>query len=222
MTIAAPARKTKEQVMYTAKLNEETRTDVLHGIMREAPLATLVTYGMQGLEVNHIPMVIAPNEGPHGTLRGHVARANPVWRNLRDGGECVAVFRAADYYISPSWYPSKKLDPRTVPTWNYVVVHAHGTVKAIEDSAWLSAHLEELTNQQESGRDHRWRVADAPEDFLEKLRGAIVGIEFAITRLDGKVKASQNRSAEDRAGVIQGLLTENREMASAMARWVPD
>lgn len=207
--------------MYTAKLNEETRIDVLHGIMREAPLATLVTCGADGPEVNHIPMVISANEGPYGTLRGHVARVNPVWRNLRDGGECVAVFRAADYYISPSWYPSKKVDPRTVPTWNYVVVHAHGTVKTMEDSAWLCAHLEELTDQQEGGRVPRWRVADAPEEFLHKLRGAIVGIELSITRLDGKVKASQNRSAEDRAGVVQGLLTEDREAASAMARWVP-
>jgi transcriptional regulator len=207
--------------MYTAKVNEETRPDILHSIMRDSPLATLITCGQDGPEVNHIPMVLAAEEGEFGILRGHVARVNPVWRNIRDGMQCVAVFRAADYYISPSWYPSKKLDPRTVPTWNYVVVHAHGTVKTIEDSAWLCAHLEALTDQQEAGRVHRWKVSDAPEEFLDKLRGAIVGIEFTITRLDGKVKASQNRSAEDRAGVVQGLLTEDREMASAMARWVP-
>lgn len=207
--------------MYTPKPNEEVRVDVLHGIMRDAPLVTLVTSTPAGPEVNHIPLVLHPEEGPFGTLRGHVARVNPVWRNLREIPESVAVFKAADYYVSPSWYPSKRLDPRTVPTWNYVVVHAHCTVKVVEDTAWLREHLEALTDQQEAGRVERWKVSDAPEEFLAQLRSAIVGLELTITRLDGKVKASQNRSVEDRAGVVQGLLAEDREAASIMARWVP-
>ena len=210
--------------MYTPKLNEETRIGTLHEIMRGAPLVTLVTLAPEGPEVNHIPLILHADEGPQGVLRGHVARVNPVWRNLqemREVEESIAVFKAADHYISPSWYPSKRQDPRTVPTWNYVVVHAHGTVKVRDDPEWLRAHLEALTDQQEAGRVDRWRVSDAPEEFLEKLRGAIVGIEFTITRLDGKVKASQNRSAEDRAGVVQGLLMEDSEAASIMARWVP-
>jgi len=210
--------------MYTPKVNEETRTETLHGIIRDAPLAMLVTLTATGPEVNHIPVVLHADEGAHGVLRGHVARVNPVWRNLQEAGsarESVAVFRAADHYISPSWYPSKRADPRTVPTWNYVVVHAHGTVTVKDDAEWLRRHLEALTDQQEGGRVDRWRVSDAPEEYLGKLRGAIVGIEFAISRLDGKVKASQNRSAEDRAGVVQGLLKEDCEAASLMARWVP-
>ena len=210
--------------MYTPKVNEETRTETLHGIIRDAPLAMLVTLTATGPEVNHIPVVLHADERPHGVLRGHVARVNPVWRNLQEAGsarESVAVFRAADHYISPSWYPSKRADPRTVPTWNYVVVHAHGTVTVKDDAEWLRRHLEALTDQQEGGRVDRWRVSDAPEEYLGKLRGAIVGIEFAISRLDGKVKASQNRSAEDRAGVVQGLLKEDCEAASLMARWVP-
>ena len=234
--------------MYIPKPNEETRVDTLHAVMRAAPFVTLVTPGKSGPEVNHLPLVLHADEGPHGTLRGHVARANPVWRDLLEmsqAGEnaaqgsptqesragigkaaagveaCIAVFNGGDHYISPSWYPSKRQDPRTVPTWNYVVVHAHGTITVQDDGEWLRAHLEVLTDRHEGGRADRWRVSDAPEEFLGKLRGAIVGIEFAITRLEGKVKASQNRTAEDRAGVIQGLLAEGTEAAASMARWVP-
>jgi transcriptional regulator len=208
--------------MYIAKWNQETNTTVLHGIMRAAPLATLVTMQSSGSpEINHIPMVLHTEEHPNTTLRGHVARANPLWRNIGDGCDAVAVFKAAEHYISPSWYPSKLADPRTVPTWNYVVVHAYGRIKAIDNTEWLRAHLEAWTNQQEPHRNNRWRVTDAPEDFLAKMRGGIVGIELEIVRLEGSVKASQNRSVEDRAGVVQGLLAENREAASNMSRWIP-
>lgn len=218
--------------MYIPKPNEANRVETLHEIMHAAPFATLVTPGSAGPEVNHLPFVLHADEGPRGMLRGHVARANPVWRNLRElsntaagapGGawQSIAIFKAADHYVSPTWYPSKLQDPRTVPTWNYAVVHAHGTIALREDADWLRAHLEVLTDRHETGRPGRWHVSDAPEDFLDKLRGAIVGIEFAITRLEGKVKASQNRTAEDRAGVIRGLREEGSDAAAAMARWVP-
>jgi len=207
--------------VYQPKVNIETRTEVLHHIMVEHPFVTLITPGAAGTDVNHVPLVLDAAAGPHGTLRGHVARANPLWKDLRAGEESIAVFKAADYYVSPSWYPTKRADPRVVPTWNYVVVHAHGVLKVIEDAAWLRAQIEALTNQHEAGRPGRWHVSDAPVEYLELMQRNIVGIELVITRLEGKVKASQNRSAEDRAGVVRGLIMEDREAASAMSRWVP-
>src|SRR5690606_21881976 len=130
----------------------------------------------------------------YGTLEGHVARANPVWKSLADGVESIVLFQGADAYITPSWYPGKRTHGKVVPTWNYVVVHAHGTPRLIEDRAWLREHLELLTNEQEAGAEEPWRVSDPPQDYTEGLMGAIVGVEIPISKLVGKWKVSQNRS----------------------------
>lgn len=189
--------------------------------MRAHPFATLVTQSANGPVVNHLPFMWVPEGGPHGMLRGHVARANPLWQDTLPGSEAIAVFQAADHYISPNWYPGKASDPRVVPTWNYALVHAHGPLRVIQDKASLHALVTVLTDTHEGGRVAPWKVSDAPADYLDKMLGAIVGLEIPITRLVGKVKASQNRSAADRAGVARGLAAETSAAASAMAQWVP-
>ena len=196
--------------MYIPKHFEEHRTDVLHALIRAHPLAVLVGLGADGLVANHIPMEIDPGAGPLGTLRGHVARANPVWQSLRPEVDALAVFQGPQSYITPSYYATKAATGKVVPTWNYAVVHAHGPLRAIEDAAWLRGFVEQLTLRHETARAQAtgaaaWQVSDAPEPFLETMLQAIVGIELPIARLEGKWKVSQNRPAEDRAGVAAGL-----------------
>jgi transcriptional regulator len=183
----------------------ESRVEVLHQLVRDHPLAALVTLGPDGLAANHIPFEIAAEPAPFGTLRGHVARANPVWRDVAPGVEALAIFRGPDAYVSPAWYATKRETGKVVPTWNYLVVHAHGPLRVIEDTGWLRALVERLTARHEAGRPEPWKPADAPADFLAKQLRAIVGIEMPIARLVGKWKASQNRTPADRNGVIAGL-----------------
>lgn len=208
--------------MYLPKHFEETRVDVFHGLVRAHPLGALVTLGAGGLEANHIPFEIDPDPAPFGTLRGHVARANPVWRELSRGGEALAIFQGPSTYVSPSWYPSKQEGGKVVPTWNYAVVHAYGPLRAVDDAAWLRAFVERLTNRHESGRTAPWHVTDAPADYVDKMVTAIVGIELPVTRFVGKWKVSQNRPARDRAGVVAGLQQDGGDAARAMAALVQE
>lgn len=206
--------------MYLPRHFEETRVDVLHGLVRAHPLGALVTLGPDGLEANHIPFEIDPDPAPFGTLRGHVARANPVWRELSRGADALAIFQGPATYVSPSWYPSKQADGKVVPTWNYAVVHAYGSLRAIDDAAWLRAFVERLTHRHEAGRAAPWHVTDAPADYIDKMVTAIVGIELAVARLVGKWKTSQNRVARDRTGVAAGLEQDGSDAARAMAALV--
>jgi transcriptional regulator len=206
--------------MYLPKHFAETRIEVLHALVRAHPLGALVTLGAGGLEANHIPFEIDPDPAPFGTLRGHVARANPLWRELSRGGDALAIFQGPSTYVSPSWYPSKQADGKVVPTWNYAVVHAYGPLRAVDDAAWLRAFVERLTNRHESGRTAPWHVTDAPADYVDKMVTAIVGIELPVTRLLGKWKTSQNRPARDRAGVVAGLEQDGGDAARAMAALV--
>lgn len=180
----------------------------LRALMAEHPLAVLVTRTPDGdLDADHVPLFLDASRGRHGTLVGHVARANPVWRR---SGPAMAVFTGPDAYVSPNWYPSKHADGRAVPTWNYTVVHAHGTLAAVDDPGTLLGIVSRLTNLHEARTSHAtgatpWRVDDAPTDFIDKMLRAIVGVELTIERLVGKAKLSQNRSDADRAGVADGL-----------------
>jgi transcriptional regulator len=201
--------------MYLPKNFEETRVEVLHELIRAHPLGALVTTGANGLEANHVPFEIDPDPAPFGTLRAHVARANPVWRE--GAGDALVIFQGPDIYVSPSWYPSKREGGKVVPTWNYAVVHAYGALRAIDDAAWLRAFVERLTDRHEAARPDRWHVTDAPADYVDKMLTAIVGIELPVTRLVGKWKVSQNRPAADRAGVIAGLEADGDDAARAMA-----
>jgi transcriptional regulator len=208
--------------MYVPAHHEEADLSVLHALIKAHPLGAWVIAGDDGLVANHIPFLIDPAAGPFGTLIGHVARANPVWRSFSAETPSLIIFQGAETYITPSWYPSKQAHGRAVPTWNYAVVHAHGLPRAIEDRDWLRTHVTRLTNTHEANKAQPWKVTDAPADFTTRLLDAIVGIEIPITKLVGKWKTSQNRPEADKLGVIEGLTardeTDAREMAALVAQ----
>ena len=174
--------------MYNPAHFEETRTDVLHGLIATHPLGALVTLTSTGLDANHIPFELAPEAGPLGTLRGHVARANPVWKNFSATVDALVIFQGPSAYITPTWYESKQEHGKVVPTYNYCVVHAHGPLRVIDDPVWLRAMVDRLTQRFESRRAAPWKIADAPPDFIEKQLAAIVGIELPLTRLCGQME----------------------------------
>ena len=206
--------------MYIPKPFEQPRVETMHELMRARPLATLVTLSSSGLDANHIPLHLSDAPAPFGTLRGHVARANPLWRDFAQGVEVLAIFHGPDAYITPSWYATKQETGKVAPTWNYAVVHAYGTLRAIDDAGWVRAHLETLTGHHEASLPKPWAVSDAPREFIEETIKAIVGIEIVITRLSGKWKASQNQPVQNRPGVIEGLGSCGHRDAAAMAALV--
>jgi transcriptional regulator len=189
--------------MYLPKHFEQNDAAVLAAAMHEHPLATLVIATPAGPTADLIPLEYHPQLGSHGTLRGHVARANPLWRHA--GAAALAVFHGPQAYVSPNGYPSKREHGKVVPTWNYTMVQARGTLRAIDEAPWLRALVGRLTERHESTQPAPWAVSDAPDDYVQKMLGAIVGIEIALTSLVGKWKVSQNRDAADRAGVAAAL-----------------
>jgi transcriptional regulator len=205
--------------MYLPKHFEQTDRAQLAGLMAAHPLATLVTRQGEGFSADHIPLLYDATQGEHGLLRGHVARANPLWREAA-GSEVLVVFSGPQAYISPSWYPSKAATGKVVPTWNYAVVHARGSLRAIEDAPWLYALVTALTQRHEGARAQPWQVSDAPDDYVQQMLRAIVGIEIPLTALVGKWKVTQNRSGADRLGVVTGLAGEVGDDAAAMANLV--
>ncbi|MDD2924165.1 FMN-binding negative transcriptional regulator [Rhodoferax sp.] len=198
----------------------ETDTATLHALVRAHPLATWVVQHQGELLVNHIPLLLDAERGEHGTLLGHVARANPVWQALADGAPSVAVFTGPQAYVSPNWYPSKHAHGKAVPTWNYAVVHVHGVPQAIDDPARVLDIVTRLTRVHEAAQARPWQVADAPADYLANLLKAIVAIEFPVQRWVGKWKVSQNRPTADQQGVATGLREQGREAAAQMAKLV--
>lgn len=202
--------------MYLPAHFAEQRPDVLHALMREQPFATLVSTGAQGLAADHLPLRLVLDEGDKARLRGHVARANPVWR-AAENTDVLAVFHGPQAYVSPSWYPSKREHGKAVPTWNYIVVHARGRLTAIDDPLRLRALLDDLVDHHEARLPQPWRIADAPPDYINTMLAAIVGIEVEITALEGKWKLSQNQPAANRAGVVAGLLEIGGANESAVA-----
>jgi transcriptional regulator len=201
--------------MYIPRANQEDRIAVLHKLMEDQPFASLITMGSSGLFATHIPMLLEQN-GAKGQLRGHISRANPQWRNYTPSVEALAIFSGPQHYITPNWYLEKQESGKVVPTWNYVVVHAYGYLKIIEDGAWLVTHLASLTNIHEAASPVPWKIEDAPADYIASQVKGIVGLEMEVTRLEGKWKVSQNRSEQDRNGVAEGLAelntTESLEM----------
>jgi transcriptional regulator len=192
--------------MYIPQANKEDRLPILHKFMEENPFASLITLNASGLIGSHIPIVLDAADGsPFGTLRCHLSRANPQWRDPSTSIEALAIFIGPEHYITPNWYPEKAATQKVVPTWNYAVVHAYGHLRIIEDHDWLLTHLERLTNIHEAASPSPWKIQDAPADYIATLAKGIVGVEMVITRLEGKWKASQNRSEADRQGVAHGL-----------------
>jgi transcriptional regulator len=204
--------------MYVPAHFTEQRLDVLHAAIRQAGLATLVTTGPDGLDASHIPFLLEPEPGPCGRLIGHVARANPQWKAPAGEADGLAIFLGPDAYVTPSWYATKRATGKVVPTWNYVAIHAHGKVRFFEDRARLLDVVTRLTQRHEGGREHPWKVSDAPADYLDGMLKAIVGVELTITRLEGKWKASQNRDEADRRGVVDGLEREGDPVMAGLVR----
>lgn len=206
--------------MYLPAHFKEERPEVVRGLIADHPLGALVTLGPDGLNGNHIPFLHDPDPAPLGTLRAHVARSNPVWRELDRGAEALVIFQGPQVYVTPSWYPRKQQTGKVVPTWNYLVVHAYGPLRAIDDAEWLRGFVTRLTDRFESGRADPWKVTDAPADFIEATLKAIVGIEVPVTRIIGKWKVSQNQQPPERDGVARGLRAAGDANAARVADWV--
>lgn len=208
--------------MYNNKPHQEHDLDRLHRHMLQTRLALLVSQGEQGLLATHLPVLVETGEGEFGTIYAHLARANHQWQDLEQGGEALLVFPGADAYVSPSYYPSKADNPKVVPTWNYLAVHAYGPVEVIHKAGPLLDIVTRLTDRHEQGRSEPWTVSDAPGDYLDGMLRAIVGIRLPISRLQGARKLSQNRSAQDIAGVREGLGASSDHLDNQLAAHMRD
>lgn len=203
--------------MYLPQHFAEPRVEEVHRIIREHPLGMLVRNTGAGLEADHLPFLLDTDPGPAAVLIAHVARANPLWQEIRDGDDVLVVFRGVQGYISPNWYPGKHETHRRVPTWNYEVVHAHGTIHLHDDEKFIRGIVARLTRTHEADQPVPWKMGDAPADYLAQQLGRIVGIEIRLTRLDCKRKLNQHHERPDREGAIQGLESRgNAGLAQAM------
>jgi transcriptional regulator len=208
--------------MYLPDPFAESQISELQRIVREHPLGILVTHTPNGLDANHIPFELDDARGAFGTLLAHIARANPLWREVENGTQVLVIFRGAQGYISPNWYPSKQETHRHVPTWNYEVVHAHGRIKMVDDERFVRGVVARLTRQHEMTEPHPWKIGDAPQDYIDQMLKQIVGIEIEVTRLEGKRKLSQNRDRRDFEGTVRALENQGNEaLAAAMMRKTP-
>ena len=206
---------------YPSPAFREVRSDVLHAAIRELHFGLLVTHPENGFATSYLPWELDAARGPQGTLVGHLARYNPQWQVPADGADALVVFQGPHAYVSPSWYPGKRDDPRQVPTWDYLAVEARGKLVTFDDEARLHDLLVKLTDRNESGREHRWYVTDAPDDYVRKEMRHIVGIELHIESLIGRYKLSQNRNAADQEGARAGLAAapteRERDLGKAIA-----
>jgi transcriptional regulator len=220
--------------MYQPAAFREDRIEVQHALIRTHPLGLLITAGPGGLIANPFPFLLdaktSGQEAPgqdgqeqsgNGTLRLHIARANPQWRELEAVDECLIVFQGPQDYVTPSWYATKRETGKVVPTWNYATVHAWGRPRIMNDDAWLRRQIEDLTRSRESSRAEPWQVDDAPAEFVAAQMRGIVGVEIPILRIEGKWKMSQNRPEADRVGVIAGF-RESGEAGEEIAALVAE
>lgn len=206
--------------MYAPRAFAENDLEALQAQMLATPLPVLVTQGECGLIASHIPLLLNPDEGSHGTLYGHLARANRQWQALAEGAEAMVIFAGEQAYISPAFYPSKAEHAKAVPTWNYVAVHAYGHATVFDDAPGLLRVVTQLSERHEANRPAPWAVSDAPRDYIDNLLKAIVGFSLPISRLTGQRKLSQNRSAADQAGVRDGLLASDNPYDHALAQLI--
>ncbi len=207
--------------MFIPPVFAEVRVDILHDLIRRHPFGTLVTHGAGGLSATQIPFFIvpghrSPDSAGFGTLRGHLSKGNPHWKEIETCSECLVIFQGPQGYVTPSWYPSKTTSHEVVPTWNYATVHAWGRPVITQDAKYKHQLVSGLTDHMESSRADRWQVTDAPDSFIQKQLNGIVGLEIAVTRMEGKWKMSQNRNPEDRAGVLTGLVDTNDPHANPL------
>ncbi|MCP2075329.1 UNVERIFIED_ORG: transcriptional regulator [Pseudomonas lini] len=208
--------------MYNPKAFAVEDLPQLQQMMVDCRLAVLITHGEHGLQASHLPLLLDTQQGPNGSLYGHMARANPQWRDLEAGAEALVIFAGADAYVSPSFYPSKAEHGKVVPTWNYQAVHAYGTAEVFNDPERLRNLVGALTDRHESGRALPWSIDDAPAEYIDSMLRAIVGFALPIQRLEGKRKLSQNRSPVDAAGVRNGLAASPDPQDQALACLMPE
>lgn len=191
--------------MYLPDHFAQTDIAQLHDTIASHPFGCLISHGPDGLDANHLPFELLRKEGELGVLNAHIARCNPLREALHDGDEVLVTFHAADAYVSPNYYPSKQETQRQVPTWNYIVVHAHGRIRFIEDEKFLRAVVGRLTRIHEAGQTTPWKMADAPPEYLQDLLRKITGVQIIITRLQGKSKLGQDEELRDMQGAGQAL-----------------
>ncbi|NWA37309.1 FMN-binding negative transcriptional regulator [Pseudomonas reactans] len=207
--------------MYTPRAFALDDLPEIQQLIQHTRLAQLVTFGEHGLLASHLPLLLNPDEGANGTLYGHLAKANPQWKDLQSGSEALVIFAGAEAYISPAFYPAKAEHGKVVPTWNYIAVHAYGTPEVFSDAERLLSVVTALTDRHEAGRAQPWKVSDAPADYIEGMLKAIVGFALPVERLIGKRKLSQNRSPADMAGVREGLAASADVRDQTLARFIP-
>jgi len=203
--------------MYIPKQFQSDDIAQLHALMRRHNFATLVTQHDGAPFASHVPFLLDAARGQHGTLLAHVARANPQWHDLAAGQAALAIFQGPHAYISPSWYTEEL----SVPTWNYAAIHAYGTARILEDREELYRLLKALVDTHEAGFARPWRM-DLPGDYVDKMMRGVVGFEIAIERLEGKLKLSQNRSADDRQRVIAALAESSDPTTAGVAELMRD
>lgn len=204
--------------MYIPKHFEESNVNVLHEFIRCNPFAILVTYIDSGLNADHIPVFLNTENINKVCLQGHIAASNPLWENLSENKEVLLIFQGGNAYITPSWVPSKKVNAKVVPTWNYSSVHVKGSIEFIHEPSWKINLLNKLTAHQEAKLENPWQVSDAPSEFIKKLLPAIVGFEVVVNEIFGKFKLSQNQSQENRIGIAEGLERQGHEMAKEISQ----
>nr|WP_067296132.1 FMN-binding negative transcriptional regulator [Marinobacterium profundum] len=205
--------------MHNPKNFQQHNRAQLEGLIRDYPFATLITHSESGLEANHLPTLICEKDGRK-VLQAHIAKVNPLWKTVADGSDVLVVFNGPNCYISPNHYPTKQETGKAVPTWNYVVVHVKGVMSYIQDKDWLLGMINRLTEQHEAEQETPWSTADAPEEFIQKMLPAIVGLEIEITAITGQWKLSQNQPERNRLGVIAGLSCEREEQYRKIAELV--
>ncbi|OUR65388.1 hypothetical protein A9Q73_08310 [Bermanella sp. 47_1433_sub80_T6] len=208
--------------MYQPKSFQQDNVDEMKAMMKAYPLATLVTTGQHGVEANHIPLILKEVAAGEHVLWGHMAKANPLWQELDDSAQVLAIFHGPNGYVSPNYYPTKQEHGKVVPTWNYVAVHVRGRLDFIHEDKWKLEMLNNLTAQHESQQKDPWSVNDAPKEFTQSLLGAIVGFEIKVTAIDGKWKAGQNQPNKNRQGTIDGLSVSPNPADKKMAQVMSD
>lgn len=202
--------------MHQPKSFQLKETQQILDIIRNNSLATIVSVSSTGLVGNHIPMIVV-QRNDHYFLQGHVAKPNNIWKDYDDNTDVLVIFNGPDSYISPNWYPSKHIDQKEVPTWNYVTAHVSGSMQFYQDKDWLKEHLNRLVDQNEKTQPLPWKVTDAPDDYIDKMLNAIVGLEIEIKSLTGKSKMSQNHPEVNRLGVVKGLQAQDK---ANVAKWI--
>jgi transcriptional regulator len=206
--------------MYLPKHFEESNPAALHALMRDHPLACIVTQEGGALSADHVPLLLRTDAGGLGVLQGHVARANPLWGKAGEALDCLVVFQGVSGYISPSGYATKAEHGKVVPTWNYEVVHVQGKLRARDDAAWLRGFLNTLTQTHEAQQDKPWQVSDAPDEYITRMMQAVVGIEIEILQITGKAKLSQNQPPVNQQSLVQALQAKGDAASLAMANAV--